>query len=123
MGRESGSGSGNGSGNGIGSGNDNGSGKTNRIFSSFSVITEEVETGTGKDMEGIRRVYDTGFQYAKKKYVPNTVFSVFYIVLYTLFVFILTEYLMRGQVTRWLYIGSVVMIVSMVYSGSLQLSF
>lgn len=100
-----------------------------RMFSSFSVIRGEVGTETGKDMEGIQRVYDTGFQYAKKRYVPNTalslpsLLSLLSIVLYTLFVFILTEYLMRGQITRWLYIGSVVMVISMVYSGSLQLSF
>lgn len=74
-------------------------------------------------MEGIQRVYHTGFQYAKKKYLPNTVLSVISIIIYTILVFILTEYLMCGQVTRWLYIGSVVMVVSMVYSGSLRLSF
>ena len=74
-------------------------------------------------MEGIQRVYDTSFQYTKKTYVPTTAFSLVSIVLYTLCVFILTEYLMRGQITRWLYVGSVIMVISMVYSGSLSLSF
>lgn len=74
-------------------------------------------------MEGVQRVYDTGFKYVKKKYVPNTLLSLLSILLYTICVFILTEYLMRGQITRWLYIGSVIMVISMIYSGSLRLSF
>lgn len=69
-------------------------------------------------MEGIGRVYDTGIRYAKKRYVPSTLGSVVYILLYTIVVFYITEYLMKGKLTRWLYIGSVVMVVSMVYSGS-----
>ncbi len=68
-------------------------------------------------MEGIKRVYDTGISYAKRRYLPNTLGSVLYILLYTVLVFALTEYLMRGVITRWLYIGSVIMVVSMVYSG------
>ena len=69
-------------------------------------------------MEGIERVYDTGIRYVKKRYVPSTLGSVVFILLYTLVVFYMTEYLMKGKLTRWLYIGSVVMVVSMVYSGS-----
>jgi hypothetical protein len=72
-------------------------------------------------MEGVERVYDTGLRYAKKRYVPDTLGSVLYIVLYTLIVFYITEFLMKGLVTRWLYIGSVVMVVAMIYSGSVEL--
>jgi hypothetical protein len=72
-------------------------------------------------MEGVQRVYDTGFRYVKRTYLPNTVGSVLYILLYTVVVFVLTEYLMRGVVTRWLYVGSMVMVVSMVYSGAITL--
>jgi hypothetical protein len=70
-------------------------------------------------MEGIQRVYDTGIRYAKHRYLPNTFGSVLYVLLYTALVFALTEYLMRGIITRWLYIGSVIMVVSMVYSGAI----
>lgn len=73
-------------------------------------------------MDGIQRIYHTGFQYAKKQYVPNNVLSMISIIIYTSIVFILTEYIMRGKITRWLYMGSIIMIISMIYSGSLTLS-
>lgn len=72
-------------------------------------------------MEGIQRIYDTGIGYAKRRYLPNTIGSVLYLLLYTVTVFALTEYLMRGIITRWLYIGSVIMVVSMIYSGVITL--
>ena len=72
-------------------------------------------------MEGVHRVYYTGFRYAKKKYVPNTFGSILYILLYTALVFLLTEYIMRGVIGRWLYIGSIIMVISMVYSGAITL--
>ena len=72
-------------------------------------------------MEGIQRVYSSGIHYAKQRYVPNTTASILWIVLYTLVVFYLTEFLMRGTVTRWLYLGSVAMVVAMIYSGSIDL--
>ena len=69
-------------------------------------------------MEGVQRVYLSGIHYAKQRYMPNTFMSVIYILLYTLIVFYVTEFLMRGKVTRWLYLGSIVMTVSMIYGGS-----
>jgi len=72
-------------------------------------------------MEGVQRVYMTGVRYVKQRYIPNPSLSILYIVFYTAFVFLLTEYLMRGVVTRWLYIGTFIMVVSMVYSGAITL--
>ena len=72
-------------------------------------------------MDGVQRVYDSGLRYAKKRYVPDTLGSIIYILLYTTIVFYVTEFLMRGRVTRWLYLGSVVMVVAMVYSGDIIL--
>ena len=71
-------------------------------------------------MEGIQRVYVSGVNYAKQRYVPDTFASIIYIVLYTVVVFYITEFLLRGKVTRWLYMGSIVMIVAMIYGGSLE---
>jgi len=68
-------------------------------------------------MEGVERVYRTSVEYAKGRYVPDTAASVVSILLYTVMVFVLTEVLMRGKLTRWLYLGSVAMVVSMVYAG------
>lgn len=68
-------------------------------------------------MEGVQRVYDSGIRYAKKRYVPDTLGSILYILLYTAIVFYVTEFLMRGKITRWFYLGSIVMIVAMIYSG------
>lgn len=75
-------------------------------------------------MEGINRIYQTGIRHAKHQYVPNRaspVLSIISILLYTIFVLVLTEWIMRGTLTRWLYLGSVVMVVSMVYSGTITL--
>jgi hypothetical protein len=72
-------------------------------------------------MEGVQRVYTTGVRYVKRRYIPNPSLSILYIVLYTAFVFLLTEYLMRGVITRWLYVGTIIMIVSMIYSGAITL--
>jgi len=68
-------------------------------------------------MEGVGRIYHTGYQYAKARYVPHTAGSVLSILVYTVVVFYLTEYLLRGRLTRWLYLGSVVMVISMIYRG------
>lgn len=77
-------------------------------------------------MEGIERVYETGLRYVKGRYVPDRgaslVISIVSIVLYTAIVFLLTEWLMRGKVTRWLYLGSLIMVMSMVYSGTVTLT-
>lgn len=77
-------------------------------------------------MEGIERVYETGLRYVKGRYVPDRgaslVISIVSIVLYTVVVFLLTEWLMRGKVTRWLYLGSLIMVMSMVYSGTVTLT-
>lgn len=69
-------------------------------------------------MEGVQRVYTTGVRYTQQRYVPSTWGSVLYIVLYTVAVFYITEYLLKGQITRWLYLGSAVMILAWVYEGS-----
>lgn len=72
-------------------------------------------------MEGIQRVYQTGIGYAKARYVPDRaslLVSVVSIVLYTVMVFLVTEWLLRGRVGRWLYLGTVVMVVSMIYRGT-----
>ena len=71
-------------------------------------------------MEGVQRVYDTGIRYTKDRYIPNTIGSVIYIVLYTVLVFYITEFLMRGKVTRLLYMGTMVMVVAMIYSGEVR---
>lgn len=76
-------------------------------------------------MEGIERVYQTGLRYVKGKYIPDKAsltISVISIVLYTAVVFLLSEWLMRGKVTRWLYLGSIIMVISMVYSGTVTLT-
>ena len=72
-------------------------------------------------MEGVERVYTSGVHYAKDRYVPDTVGSLIYIVLYTAIVFYITEFLMRGKVTRWLYLGSLAMVIAMIYGGSVDL--
>jgi hypothetical protein len=69
-------------------------------------------------MEGVQRVYTTGISYTKQRYIPSTWGSVLYIVLYTVAVFYITEILLKGYITRWLYFGSVVMILAWVYEGS-----
>ena len=69
-------------------------------------------------MEGVQRVYDSGLRYVKRQYVPDTASSILYIVLYTVIVFYMTEFLMRGKITRLFYLGSVVMVIAMVYSGA-----
>jgi hypothetical protein len=69
-------------------------------------------------MEGVQRVYDSGLRYVKRRYVPDTASSILYIVLYTVIVFYVTEFLMRGKITRLFYLGSVVMVIAMVYSGA-----
>jgi hypothetical protein len=74
-------------------------------------------------MEGIERVYDTGIHYVKKRYIPDTLSSVVYILLYTVIVFYMTEFLMKGRISRWLYIGTVIMVVSMIYSGAVEVKF
>lgn len=68
-------------------------------------------------MEGVQRVYDSGLRYAKKRYVPDTLGSILYILLYTAIVFYVTEFLMKGKITRWFYLGSIVMVIAMIYSG------
>lgn len=72
-------------------------------------------------MEGVQRVYESGIRYTKKRYLPDTMSSLVYILIYTAVVFYVTEYLMRGKVTRWLYLGSMAMVGAMVYSGSISL--
>lgn len=69
-------------------------------------------------MEGVQRVYRTGIQYTKKQYLPRSWGSFLYILLYTVIVFYITEYLLKGHLTRWLYLGSVVMVLAWVYEGS-----
>lgn len=71
-------------------------------------------------MEGIQRVYDTGIGYAKSRYVPDTTVSAIWIMIYTFLVFWVTEFLFRSKAMRWLYIGSLAMIVSMIYAGSIR---
>ena len=77
-------------------------------------------------MEGIQRVYETALRYVKGRYVPDKgaslVVSIVSIILYTAVVFLLTEWLMRGKLTRWLYLGSILMIISMVYSGTVTVT-
>ena len=68
-------------------------------------------------MEGVQRVYDLGLRYVKKRYVPDTLGSILYILLYTAIVFYVTEFLMKGKITRWFYLGSIVMVIAMIYSG------
>jgi hypothetical protein len=68
-------------------------------------------------MEGVQRVYDSGLRYVKKRYVPDTLGSILYILLYTAIVFYVTEFLMKGKITRWFYLGSIVMVIAMIYSG------
>lgn len=74
-------------------------------------------------MEGIERIVNTSVRYTQSRYVPrgesltSKVLSVAYIVVYTAVVWLLTEYLMRGKVTRWLYMGTVAMTVAFMYSG------
>jgi|LauGreDrversion4_2_1035121.scaffolds.fasta_scaffold195009_2 hypothetical protein len=76
-------------------------------------------------MEGVQRVVDTSLRYTQSRYVPrgetlmSQVMSVAYIVLYTAVVWVLTEYLMRGKLTRWLYLGTVAMTVAFVYAGAI----
>ncbi len=70
-------------------------------------------------MDGVQRVYDSGLRYVKKRYVPNTLGSLLYLLLYTVIVFYVTEYLMKGKITRWFYLGSVAMVIAMVYSGAI----
>lgn len=69
-------------------------------------------------MEGVERVYTTGIRYTQQRYIPNTWGSLIYILLYTIAVFYITEFLLKGQITRWLYLGSVVMTVAWIYEGS-----
>ena len=69
-------------------------------------------------MEGVHRVYNTSLNYTKKRYVPSTWDSVPYILLYTVVVFYITEFLMRGRITRWLYLGTIAMVIAWMYEGS-----
>lgn len=75
-------------------------------------------------LQGAQRVLHTGVERAKQQYLPTTwtLGSVLYILLYTAMVFYVTEYLMRGTLTRWLYMGTMAMAVSLIYRGVVSLS-
>jgi hypothetical protein len=47
--------------------------------------------------------------------------SVIFIVLYTVTVFYMTEFLLRGRLTRWLYLGTIAMSVAMIYAGEVEI--
>lgn len=93
---------------------------TSEIYVTDGVV-ESIIFSRDSIMEGVQRVYRSGIGYAKRRYLPDTMTSILYILLYTVVVYVLTEYLMKGQITRWLYIGTIIMIISMVYSGSITL--
>ena len=72
-------------------------------------------------LEGIGNIYRTGIQYTKRQYFPTSwaIGSILYILLYTLGVYYVTEYLLKGQLTRWVYLGTMAMVLSFIYRGVL----
>lgn len=74
-------------------------------------------------LQGIQRVADNSLVYTQQTYVPRSweIGSILSIVLYTLVVFYVTEYLLRGRITRWLYLGTLVMVGSLLYRGEVSL--
>jgi len=74
-------------------------------------------------LQGVQRIADNTLSYSKKTYLPQTwdVGSVLYIIGYTILVFFATEVLLRGKLTRWLYLGSVLMVGSLLYRGEVSL--
>ncbi len=74
-------------------------------------------------LEGVHRIMDNSLSYTKGTYIPRSwdIGSVLYILTYTVMVFFATEVLLRGKLTRWLYLGTLVMVGSLLYRGEVSL--
>jgi len=74
-------------------------------------------------LKGVENIYHTGIQYTKRQYLPTSwaIGSILYILLYTIGVYYFTEYLLKGRLTRWVYLGTVAMALSFIYRGVLPI--
>lgn len=74
-------------------------------------------------LEGVTRITDNTLSYTQQTYIPRSwdIGSILYILSYTVIVWYVTEYLLRGRITRWLYLGTLVMVGSLLYRGEVSL--
>lgn len=70
-------------------------------------------------MDGVGRVYDAGLGYAKDHYLPTENRSWTMIIVTTLVTFLLLRVLLRIEVFRWIYWGTILAIgLTLFYGGN-----
>jgi hypothetical protein len=68
-------------------------------------------------MDGVERVYDTGVTYAKDRYYPTSFRHFVYIAIYFLITYYVTDYFLDFRLIRWIYLGTLVVIVATLLVG------
>lgn len=67
--------------------------------------------------EGVQRIYKTGIELVKERYVPTNLKSFIIIVCSTTIMFLIVDYFMKFRVFRWIYWSGLGLIVFFVFVG------
>ena len=68
-------------------------------------------------MDGIHRVKDYGIGFVHYHAHPFTALHLSFLLAYTIVTFFLYDYLFRYQLFKWMYIGSIIIVIGTIYGG------
>jgi hypothetical protein len=68
-------------------------------------------------MDGIHRVKDYGIGFVHYHAHPFTALHLSFLLVYTIVTFFLYDYLFKYQLFKWMYIGSIVIVIGTIYGG------
>jgi hypothetical protein len=66
-------------------------------------------------MDGLHRVKDYGIGFVQYHTHPFTVLHLAFFLAYTIVTFFLYDYLFRYQLFKWMYIGSIIIVIGIIY--------
>jgi hypothetical protein len=71
-------------------------------------------------MDGIQRVTDYGKGFVTHYYYPSTTGHLLFIIIYTIFSLYFYKYLFQYPLFKWIYLGSIIIVIGSVYGDGLQ---
>lgn len=69
-------------------------------------------------MDGIQNIYREGTDFVSRYYLPKNTKEIISIGLYFLVTFYLTDYFLNYRLFKWIYLGTIVILVASWYRGS-----
>lgn len=69
-------------------------------------------------MDGIQNVYQEGTSFLTRYYLPTNTKEFFLIGLYLIITFYLTDYFLNFRLFKWIYLGTIVILIASWYRGS-----